>query len=67
MTHIYYQIQPIYHIFDLKEELKKYLLDEYQYIININNEKSDNKNDSWEEIFNDALLRLGNYLLNKSI
>lgn len=68
MTQIYTSIEPIYSLFDLKVELSDYLLNEYQYIIEYNNENNDeNENESWEKSLNDALLRLGNYLLNKDV
>ena len=72
MTHIYTNIEPIYALFDLKVELSDYLLNEYQYIIEYNNE-NENENDnedenvSWEKSLNDALLRLGNYLVNEDV
>lgn len=62
MTHIYTSVEPIYSLFDLKVELLDYLLNEYRYIIEHNNE-----NYSWEKSLNDALLRLGNYLINKNV
>tara|TARA_B100000214_G_scaffold364601_1_gene331396 strand:+ start:256 stop:465 length:210 start_codon:yes stop_codon:yes gene_type:complete len=66
-------VEPIYSLFDLKTELSDYLLNEYQYIIEYNNEndeindENDDENESWEKSFNDALLRLGNYLLNENV
>ena len=59
MTHFYTNVEPIYSFFDFKVELLDYLLNEYWYIIEHNNE-----NYSWEKSLNDALLRLGNYLIN---
>ena len=70
MTQIYTSMEPIYSLFDLKVELSDYLLNEYQYIIEYNNENdeiNDDENESWEKSFNDALLRLGNYLLNENV
>ena len=69
MTHIYTIVEPIYSLFDLKLELPDYLLNEYQYIIDYNDDCDDNddNDDSWEKSFNDALLRLGNYLLNENV
>ena len=70
MTQIYTSVEPIYSLFDLKVELPDYLLNEYQYIIEYNNENdeiNDDENESWEKSFNDALLRLGNYLLNENV
>jgi hypothetical protein len=72
MTHIYTSVEPIYSLFDLKVELSDYLLNEYQYIIEYNNEnENDNDNEdenvSWEKSLNSALLRLGNYLVNKDV
>lgn len=68
MTHIYTIVEPIYSLFDLKLELPDYLLNEYEYLIEYNNENyDDDKNESWEKSFNDALLRLGNYLLNENV
>jgi hypothetical protein len=66
MTHIYTSVEPIYSLFDLKLELPDYLLNDYQYIIEFNNE-NDDENESWEKSLNDALLRLGNYLLNENV
>lgn len=63
MTHIYTSVEPIYYLFDLKVELSDYLLNEYQYIIEYN----ENENESWEKSLNDALLRLGNYLVNEDV
>ena len=70
MTHIYTSVEPIYSLFDLKTELSDYLLNEYQYIIEYNNENdeiNDDENESWEKSLNDALLRLGNYLVSKDV
>ena len=64
MTHIYTNVKPIYSLFDLKVELSEYLLNDYQYIIEYGDD--DDENESWEKSLNDALLRLGNYLVNKS-
>ena len=64
MTHIYTNVEPIYSLFDLKVELSEYLLNDYQYIIEYGDD--DDENESWEKSLNDALLRLGNYLVNKS-
>lgn len=66
MTHIYTSVKPIYSLFDLKLDLSDYLLNKYQYIIEYNNENYDD-DESWEKSFNDALLRLGNYLLNENV
>ena len=66
MTQIYTSVQPIYSLFDLKVELPDYLLNEYEYLIEYNNE-NDDENESWEKSLNDALLRLGNYLVNKNV
>jgi len=67
MTYIYTSVEPIYSLFDLKEELLGYLLNEYQYLIEYNDyeEELDDENVSWEKSLNAALLRLGNYLINK--
>lgn len=65
MTHIYTSVEPIYSLFDLKVELSDYLLNEYQYIIEYN--ENENENESWEKSLNDALLRLGNYLVNEDV
>lgn len=67
MTYIYTSVEPIYSLFDLKEELLGYLLNEYQYLIEYNDyeEEFDDENVSWEKSLNAALLRLGNYLINK--
>ena len=62
MTHIYTSVEPNYSLFNLNVELLDYLLNEYKYIIEYNDE-----NDSWEQQLNDALLRLGNYLINKDV
>ena len=70
MTHIYTSVKPIYSLFDLKTELSDYLLNEYQYIIEYNdeiNDENDDENESWEKSFNDALLRLGNYLVSRDV
>jgi len=68
MTHIYTSVEPIYSLFDLKVELSDYLLNEYQYIIEYYNEnENENENESWEKSLNDALLRLGNYLVNEDV
>lgn len=64
MTHIYYQAQPIYDIFNLKEELNKYLLNENNFFIQ---QQKSNINEHWNKMLNDALLRLGNYLINKDV
>jgi len=66
MTHIYTSVEPIYSLFDLKVELPDYLLNDYQYIIEYNDEKDD-ENESWERSLNAALLRLGNYLVNEDV
>ena len=66
MTHIYTSVEPIYSLFDLKVELPDYLLNDYQYIIEYNDEKDD-ENESWERSLNTALLRLGNYLVNEDV
>ena len=60
MTQIYTSMKPIYSLFDLNTDLPDYLLNEYQYIIDINDEDI-----MWEQQLNDALLRLGNCLINK--
>lgn len=60
MTHIYYQITPIYSSYNAKDAVTEYLL-EYDYII-----KDDTSYD-WPTLLNDALLRLGNYLLNEDV
>lgn len=72
MRHIYTNVEPIYSLFDLKVELPDYLLNEYQYIIEYNNENendeiNNDENESWEKSFNDALLRLGNYLVSRDV
>lgn len=70
MTQIYTSVKPIYSLFDLKTELSDYLLNEYQYLIEYNDENdeiNDDENESWEKSLNDALLRLGNYLFNKDV
>jgi hypothetical protein len=70
MTHIYTNIEPIYSLFDLKIELSDYLLNEYQYIIEYNDENENDNEDenvSWEKSLNSALLRLGNYLVNEDV
>ena len=70
MTQIYTSVEPIYSLFDLKVELSDYLLNEYQYLIEYNNEnenENDDENESWEKSFNDALLRLGNYLVSRDV
>jgi hypothetical protein len=67
MTHIYTSVEPIYSLFDLKVELSDYLLNEYQYIIEYNENENENENESWEKSLNDALLRLGNYLVNEDV
>ena len=68
MTQIYTSVEPIYSLFDLKLELSDYLLNDYQYIIEFNNENyNDDENESWEKLLNDALLRLGNYLVNEDV
>jgi hypothetical protein len=68
MTQIYTSVEPIYSLFDLKVELSDYLLNDYQYIIEYNNENyNDDENESWEKSLNDALLRLGNYLIDKDL
>ena len=68
MTQIYTSVEPIYSLFDLKLELSDYLLNDYQYIIEHNNENNENdENESWEKSLNDALLRLGNYLIDKDL
>ena len=67
MTHIYTSVEPIYSLFDLKLELSDYLLNEYQYIIEYNENENENENKSWEKSLNDALLRLGNYLINEDV
>lgn len=69
MTQIYTSIEPIYSLFDLKVELSDYLLNEYQYIIEYNNENNhdEDNEDSWEKSLNDALLRLGNYLVSRDV
>jgi len=68
MTHIYTSVEPNYSLFDLKVELPDYLLNDYQYIIEYNNENyNDDENESWEKSLNDALLRLGNYLIDKDL
>lgn len=54
-------MKPIYSLFDLKVELLDYLLNEYQYIIDINDEDI-----TWEQQLNDALLRLGNCLITET-
>jgi len=59
-------VEPIYSLFDLKVELPDYLLNDYQYIIEYNDEKDD-ENESWERSLNAALLRLGNYLVNEDV
>lgn len=80
---MYTSVEPIYSLFDLNIDLPNYLLNEYQYIIEYNDENdnsycneddneddNDNDNDnedSWEKSFNDALLQLGNYLVNKDV
>jgi len=66
MTHIYTSVEPNYSLFDLKVELPDYLLNDYQYIIEYNDEKDD-ENESWERSLNAALLRLGNYLVNEDV
>ena len=65
MTHTYTSVEPIYSLFYLKVELPDYLLNDYQYIIKHNNKNDENE--SWEKSFNDALLRLGNYLVNEDV
>lgn len=73
MTQIYTSVEPIYSLFDLKLELSDYLLNEYEYLIEYNDENDENdeinddENESWENSFNDALLRLGNYLVNEDV
>ncbi len=69
MTHIYTSVEPIHSLFDLKVELPDYLLNEYQYIIDYNDDCDDNddNDESWEKSFDDAFLRLGNYLVNKDV
>jgi len=68
MTQIYTSVEPIYSLFDLKVELSNYLLNEYHYIIEYNNENDENdENESWKQQLNDALLRLGNYLVNEDV
>jgi hypothetical protein len=68
MTHIYTSVEPNYSLFDLKVELPDYLLNDYQYIIEYNDENyNDDENESWEKSLNDALLRLGNYLIDKDL
>jgi hypothetical protein len=67
MTHIYTTVEPIYSLFDLKVELSDYLLNEYQYIIEYNENENENETESWEKSLNDALLRLGNYLVNEDV
>jgi hypothetical protein len=66
MTHIYTSVEPNYSLFDLKVELPDYLLNEYEYLIEYNDEKDD-ENESWERSLNAALLRLGNYLVNEDV
>ena len=65
MAHIYTSVEPIYSLFDLKVEISDYLLNEYQYTIE--NDEDDDDNDSWEKSLNAALLRLGNYLENEHV
>ena len=67
MSQIYTSVEPIYSLFDLKVEILDYLLNEYQYIIEHNNENVDNYDEPWDKSFNDALLRLGNFLINKNV
>ena len=72
MRHIYTNVEPIYSLFDLKVELPDYLLNEYEYLIEYNDENdenndNENENESWEKSLNDALLRLGNYLVSKDV
>lgn len=68
MTHIYTSVEPIYSLFDLNLELSDYLLNDYQYIIEFNNENYDNdENESWVKTLNGSLLRLGNYLANEDV
>ena len=71
MTQIYTSVEPIYSLFDLKVELSNYLLNEYHYIIEYNNDDDKNdendENESWEQQLKDALLRLGNYLIDKDL
>mgnify|MGYP006093401357 CR=1 FL=1 len=68
MEHFYNIIEPIYSTFDIKKDLIDYLLNEYKYVIDENNNDNENDNkESWKETLNDALLRLGDYLMEKSI
>ena len=60
MTHIYYQITPIYTSYNATDAVTEYLL-EYGYII-----KDDTSYD-WTALLNDALLRLGEYIATKNI
>lgn len=66
MTQIYTSVEPIYSLFDLKVELSDYLLNDYQYIIEYDDDEND-ENESWEQQLKDALLRLGNYLIDKDL
>jgi len=74
MEQFYSTIDPIYSTFDIKKDLIDYLLNEYNYVIDENDNDNDNENDNdndnnetWEETLNDALLRLGDYLMENSI
>ena len=72
MVNNYTSIKPIYSLFNFKNEITNYLLNEYKYFINndeIKNSNNDNNYEfeTWEKTLNDALIKLGKYIDSNDI
>ena len=63
--YFYNNTKAIYTLFNAKEDIANYLLNDYKYIIeDINTESILNETEIWEQTLHEALKKLGNHISN---